>query len=127
MKRLETMVIVTAAALAGALVIAGSPRDARAEEPATTVISQKGKVFAPTEITVAKGQSVTFRNDDPITHNVFSRTKGSQFNLKMQKPGQEDVVTFEEPGDVVVRCAIHPTMKLTVHVEDAEKLADAEN
>ena len=81
------------------------------------VISQKNKVFEPVELTVQKGESVVFRNDDPVTHNVFSRTEGSQFNLKMQKPGQEDVVTFDEPGDVTVRCAIHPTMKLTVHVE----------
>jgi plastocyanin len=82
------------------------------------LISQKGKVFQPEVLTVKKGGSVVFRNDDPVTHNVFSRTEGSQFNLKMQKPGQEDVVKFEEAGEVTVRCAIHPTMKLTIHVEE---------
>jgi len=81
------------------------------------VISQKGKLFDPVELTVPQRGEVLFRNDDPVTHNVFSRTEGSQFNLKMQKPGQEDIVKFELPGDVIVRCAIHPTMKLTIHVE----------
>jgi plastocyanin len=82
------------------------------------VISQKDKVFHPDLLLVKKGDSVLFRNDDPVTHNVFSRTKGSLFNLKMQQPGQEDVVTLQEPGEVTVRCAIHPSMKLTIQVEE---------
>jgi plastocyanin len=82
------------------------------------VVSQKEKVFHPDLLVVKQGESVMFRNDDPVTHNVFSRTKGSLFNLKMQQPGQEDVVTFQQPGEVTVRCAIHPSMKLTIQVEE---------
>ncbi len=103
--------------------ILGIALGASAEPPAAEsdrspkLISQKQKTFQPMEITIQKGEELLFRNDDPVTHNVFSRTKGSQFNLKMQAPGQEDVVRFDVPGEVTVRCAIHPTMKLTVHVE----------
>jgi plastocyanin len=82
------------------------------------VISQKDKVFHPDLLVVKQGESVMFRNDDPVTHNVFSRTKGSLFNLKMQQPGQADVVTLQQPGEVTVRCAIHPSMKLTIQVEE---------
>jgi len=82
------------------------------------VVSQKDKVFHPETLRVKKGDVVVFRNDDPVTHNVFSRTKGSAFNLKMQKPGQEDRVTFDQPGEVTVRCAIHPSMKLSIEVVD---------
>ena len=49
------------------------------------VISQKGKVFDREALTIKQGESLVFRNDDPVTHNVFSRTKGNEFNLKMQK------------------------------------------
>jgi len=110
--------LVATFALAAASEPPPAPAKAAAETSEKVVISQKGKVFDRAELKVKRGESVVFRNDDPVTHNVFSRTKGNQFNLKMQKPGQEDVVTFEEPGEVTVRCAIHPTMKLTVHVEE---------
>ena len=94
------------------------PVPAKAAPDAPIVISQKDKVFHPETLSVRQGDRVVFRNDDPVIHNVFSRTEGSQFNLKMQQPGQEDTVAFDEPGEVTVRCAIHPSMKLTIQVEE---------
>lgn len=111
-------VSIVALALGVGLAAASEPEAKPPAKGEPILISQKGKVFHPEDLTVKKGESVLFRNDDPVTHNVFSRTEGSQFNLKMQKPGQEDVVTLSEPGDVIVRCAIHPTMKLTIHVTE---------
>jgi plastocyanin len=35
-------------------------------------ISQKGKVFSETELTVKKGDSLLFVNDDTVNHNVPS-------------------------------------------------------
>ncbi|HEY1088632.1 MAG TPA: plastocyanin/azurin family copper-binding protein [Archangium sp.] len=85
---------------------------ARAED---VVISQKDKTFAPGEITVKKGDTLTFRNDDAVAHNVFS--KGAKFNLKIQPPGEKTKVAFDEPGTHEVRCAIHPKMILKVTVK----------
>lgn len=81
-------------------------------------VTQKDKTFVPGEVTLEVGDSLVFHNDDPITHNMFSRSRGNEFNLKMQKPGQDLSQRFENPGTVVVRCAIHPKMKLVVKVEE---------
>ena len=81
-------------------------------------VSQKDKVFAPTELKVKAGDKIVFHNDDNITHNVFSQTQGAEFNVKLQEPGSESPVVLEKPGVVDVRCAIHPTMKLRVVVEE---------
>ena len=81
-------------------------------------VSQKDKVFAPTELKVKAGDKIVFHNDDDITHNVFSQTQGAEFNVKLQQPGSENPVVMEKPGVVDVRCAIHPTMKLRVVVEE---------
>lgn len=84
---------------------------ARAEE---VIVSQKEKTFAPGTVTVKKGQTVTFSNDDSVAHNVFS--KGAKFNLKIQAPGERKSFSFDEPGTHEVRCAIHPKMILRVTV-----------
>jgi len=89
-------------------------------------VTQKNKEFMPGTITIAPGDTIVFQNDDPITHNMFSRSEGYQFNLKMQKPGVEKKQTFDKPGEAVVRCAIHPKMKLVVKiVEDDQAPAAA--
>jgi len=79
-------------------------------------VSQKDKAFSEKEITVKVGESITFKNEDGVAHNVFSSTAGQEFNLKNQAPGAESTQTFNTEGTCEVRCAIHPKMKLTVHV-----------
>ena len=91
---------------------------AYAERGASHSVSQKNKTFAPGELSVKTGDEIVFVNDDDITHNVFSRTVGSKFNLKLQKPGEDKSVVLEQAGEVVVRCAIHPNMKMTIKVEE---------
>jgi len=102
-------------ALAGALALIAFASSASADE---VPVTQKNKKFLPTEITIKAGDTIVFRNDDPITHNMFSRSEKFEFNLKMQKPGQDLRQSFDEPGTAIVRCAIHPKMKLVVNVEE---------
>src|SRR5437016_5006420 len=80
-------------------------------------IAQKNKTFSAEEITVKKGDSIVFKNDDDVTHNVFSNSKGNEFNLKAQSPGAEAPITFKTEGVVEIRCAFHPKMKMTVTVK----------
>jgi plastocyanin len=82
----------------------------------TIVIEQSGKKFSQTEVTIKKGDSITFANKDPITHNVYSLSPGNTFDVKMQKAGESSDVKFDSVGDADVQCAIHPSMKLKVHV-----------
>lgn len=80
-------------------------------------VAQKGKTFSQPALTVKAGEPVVFVNDDAVAHNVFSGTPGAAFNLKVQAPGAESRTTFEKEGTVDVRCAFHPTMKMTVTVQ----------
>lgn len=80
------------------------------------VVTQKGKSFSVTELKVKVGDVVEFKNDDDVSHNVFSVSKIQPFNTKMQTPGSDAAVTFTNAGTVEVRCAIHPGMKLQIQV-----------
>jgi plastocyanin len=79
-------------------------------------ITQKNKVFSEKQITVKKGDTVVFVNDDNVSHSVLSTSPGNQFNVGSQAPGVSTPVTFTTAGEVVVICAIHPRMQLTVIV-----------
>ena len=85
---------------------------------ADVTIHQKGRIFSTEAITLKKGETVTFLNDDDIPHNVMSSSAGNAFNLGLQPPGVTTPVTFNEAGEVKVVCAIHPRMKMTVTVTD---------
>jgi plastocyanin len=82
----------------------------------STEVVQRNKTFSTASVTIAKGDSLVFRNDDGVVHNVFSADPGFRFNLRAQAPGASSGVKFDAPGSFHVRCAIHPTMKLDVTV-----------
>ena len=84
-------------------------------------VSQKGKTFMlqkahASSIRLKVGDTVSFRNDDPFFHNVFSSSPAKSFDLGSYPQGQSRKVTFEKEGTVEVECAIHPEMKLRVEV-----------
>lgn len=83
----------------------------------STTVNQADKKFSMTELTINKGDSVIFKNDDPFTHNVFSQSPGIAFELKVQKPGESSEIHFAREGSGEVRCAIHPQMKLKLTVK----------
>ena len=85
---------------------------------ANLTISQKGRAFSSETVTLKKGGTLTFMNDDSIPHNIMSTSGGNEFNLGSQPPGASTDVTFKEAGDVLVICAIHPRMKMTVKVSE---------
>jgi plastocyanin len=81
-------------------------------------ISQKGKAFSESVITIEKGDVVIFVNDDSVTHNVMSTDAGNEFNIGAQPPGVSTPVTFDKAGEFTILCAIHPRMKLIVKVNN---------
>jgi plastocyanin len=85
---------------------------------ATEVIHQQGRAFSTESATVKRGEALTFLNYDTVPHNIMSASKGNEFNLGSQAPGSSTEVAFNEVGDVMVICAIHPRMKMTVKVID---------
>ncbi len=97
--------IVAAAALAVAV------------QAADHVVVQKGKAFHPDHIKAKVGDRIIFKNDDGFAHNAFSDSEVAEFDIGMQKPGQDVAITLKKPGKVEVECAIHPNMHLTIEVE----------
>jgi len=79
-------------------------------------IIQKDKAFSEKTLAIKVGDRITFSNADSITHNVFSATRGMEFDLRTQVPGQSSTVPFSKAGSLLVECAIHPKMKLQVTV-----------
>ena len=102
-----------------AFVIAGVGAVLVRAAPALTrdlTITQKNKAFSEREVKIAIGDSLTFTNADDFTHNVYSATKGMEFDLRTQPPGKSSTVKFEKAGTLTVECAIHPKMRLSLHV-----------
>jgi plastocyanin len=100
--------------VAASALLAGSEPGA---SEAAHVVGQKGKQFSAAKLTLRRGDTIRFVNDDTVTHNVFSKSPTAPFNLKLQPPGGSQDVRFERPGTALVRCAIHPMMRLEVTVE----------
>ena len=84
------------------------------------VIAQRGKAFSQERIRLRAGDRIVFKNEDTVSHNVFSRSPGAEFEVRAQLPGQQSPVVFEKPGQAEVRCAIHPAMRLHVTVTPKE-------
>ena len=102
----------------GIAVMLGAACVAQAKE---IEVSQKGKAFvvqknAVHSLRVNVGDTVSFRNDDPFFHNVFSGSPTKDFDLGSYAQGQSRKVVFDKEGGVDVECAIHPDMKLHIDV-----------
>ena len=81
---------------------------------ANHVIDQKGKTFIPHAITVAVGDTITFKNSDPFAHNAYTDDEANEFDIGMQSAGTSVKATVKAAGTFNVECAIHPNMLLEV-------------
>lgn len=82
------------------------------------VISQKGREFRPGTITIKRGDSVQVVNDDAdLRHHAYVDADNFKFDSGDQEPGSKTNIAFPVAGDFDVLCAIHPKMKLVVHVK----------
>ncbi len=71
----------------------------------------------PKKLTVAPDEWFFVTNaEDKFVHNVYDRSNRS-WVLKKQEPGGFAAISFPEPGEHKLRCAIHPKMKITIKVE----------
>jgi plastocyanin len=87
-----------------------------ADAPSSTTVTQQDIAFHPNHVEIKAGGTVTFVNQDPFGHNVYSESPGGEFDLGRQKDGQKDVVTFKKPGTFIAECRIHPKMRLEIVV-----------
>jgi plastocyanin len=80
-------------------------------------VSQKQRLFSPGAITINSGDTVLFKNDDTVTHHVYSATKGQEFEFETMEPGEDVRQAFAKKGRVEIRCGLHPGMRMIINVK----------
>ena len=82
------------------------------------VIEQKNETFVPRVLAVTRGSVVSFPNEDPYFHNVFSLSRASTFDLGRYRQHQSREQRFTRTGLVKVYCHIHSHMSASIMVLD---------
>lgn len=112
--------------LAGILVLSGCGGYSNTTVPAaqTPTATQQAPVtantiniqnfaFNPTTLTVKKGTTVTWTNNDSAPHQINSAT----FNSNRLSKGQSFSFTFNDVGNFDYVCSIHPSMLGKIIIE----------
>ncbi len=92
-------------------VLSWHPAAAHAEE---TKVMIDNFTFAPAELTVKAGTTVTWSNHDDIPHVVVSAGK---FRSKTLDTDDNYSFTFTTAGEYKYFCSLHPHMTGTIKVE----------
>ena len=79
-------------------------------------LNQRDERFVPHVLAITTGTWVDFPNSDMTYHNVFSLSKGNEFNLGRYASGRSRALRFDRPGIVRVFCDIHSHMNAFVLV-----------
>jgi plastocyanin len=91
------------------------------QAPTTTQAAEmnihiSGFAFNPATLTVSKGATVTWINDDSATHTIVSDS-GSVLSSSSLGRGDAFSHTFSEAGTFAYHCGIHRSMKGTIIVQ----------
>jgi plastocyanin len=110
---LATTAVVAVAALIGFGAYWANKYDtATTEAAAPAAVTIADFAFAPQAITVPRGTTVTWTNNDPLGHSIV----GDGFSSESLDDGATFRFTFDTPGTYSYVCGIHPQMSGTVIV-----------
>ena len=76
--------------------------------PAANTVAIAGMAFSPDSITIKAGQTISWTNQDSITHTVTDDQGG--WDSGPLAPGKSYSQTFAKPGQYTYHCSIHPFM-----------------
>jgi polysaccharide lyase family 4-like protein len=94
--------------------------------PGTFEMVTRGKMLLPHVLAIPAGSTVSFPNDDPISHNLFSLSSANPFDLGLYRKGAGKSQRFDTPGIVNVYCNVHPNMSAVILVLDTPYYAFAD-
>lgn len=100
----------------------GSPTPTRLPEK-PLVMSQNHERFSPHILVAQTGSSVSFPNEDTVSHHVYSFSKPKVFELPLYKGTAYPPVVFDHPGVVDIGCNIHDHMEAHIVVVDTPYFA----
>lgn len=103
-------------------------------------IGQLNKSFAPYVSIIQVGNTVNFKNQDDITHHIYSPVGDNKFEFKIRSGQTHSKADFNNAGEIAMGCNIHDWMsgylliletpyfaksdaqgQLTINVAQAEK------
>jgi plastocyanin len=95
---------------------AAAPASSPAAKTSSAVAAQiKDMAFAPQDLKVKVGQTVTWKNNDEEAHTVTA-TSGATFDSGTVQPGSTFSWKATKAGTVQYMCTIHPSMVGTIAV-----------
>jgi|SRR5947209_20315278 len=133
MKKLSLIVIIVVVLIVGAALAmkhkstntnnyqtnsSNTTKPSSTEAKSTGSISITNMMFTPSQITVAKGGTVTWTNNDATTHTVVDDlTNVGGPSSGQIAPGGTYSFTFTKTGSFQYHCSIHPSMRGTIVVK----------
>lgn len=96
----------------GNVVVYLEPIGATARRPVATSntgVTLQSRQFQPHVRVVTEGSKIEFKNEDPFSHNVFSKMNGG-FDTGVYGRGKVRENVFTEPGVYPLYCNVHPRM-----------------
>ena len=109
------------AALAATWACAGGGAQQPAPANEVQVVEPAGRpndwTYAPKELAVARGTTVTFVNRGKEFHTITSDDAGRPFDVSIAT-NQTGTITFDKVGTFAYHCGVHPQMKGVVRVCD---------
>ena len=127
MTRKSTFILIAAACAAILLAACGGSSDSSSSssaEPATSMgstgssggdaVAIKNFAYAPADLTVSKGSTISFSNQDSTEHTATA--SGGGFDTGTIREGQTKTVMLSTPGTFAYVCSFHPFMHGTITV-----------
>lgn len=105
----------------GGVVVYLSPLDKSSVNSHTTqtlIISQNNKKFTPYITVLQKGQKIKFKNQDDVTHHIYSVSGQNRFDFKVKAGEHKDNINISTAGEIAMGCNIHDWMSGYVLVVD---------
>ena len=96
----------------------GSNADSK-EAVQTTKVTISDFAFGPAKISVKKGSTVTWTNQDSVQHNVTPDSQSQNFEgSQLLNKGESYSFTFNAVGTYSYHCTPHPSMQGSVEVTE---------
>ncbi|HXT19010.1 MAG TPA: hypothetical protein VN706_25510 [Gemmatimonadaceae bacterium] len=78
--------------------------------PTNTSIALQARQFAPRVRVITEGSKIEFPNQDPFTHNAFSKAPQGPFDTEAYGKGKTRDNVFKAAGVYPIYCNVHPKM-----------------
>lgn len=95
---------------------AGGAAISEADRNRSFVMAQRKIKFEPYVLAVPVGATVSFPNQDPVNHHVYSFSPTQPFEFPLYGKGKTRTLTFTKAGTEALGCNIHDSMSAYIRI-----------